>query len=97
MDSPLLLLCLDLLLQEDGILEELLRVAQRGVGRPHPLHGVQSILGVVVGPAKLLTKAADVLPAVNGRGQRLANVLGKAVEGQRGLVGADVLRKGERQ
>ena len=72
-----MLLIFYLLLQEDGVLEELLRVAQRGRRALHLADRFQSIFRVRVRPGELRVEAADVgAAALDRRGKRLANVLG---------------------
>ena len=86
---------LDLLLQRDGILQQLLAVPERGPRPLHPPHGLQPILRVVVGPGQLRVERAHLAALVDGRREGLAHVLCQPVEGQRRLVGADVQVLGE--
>lgn len=89
-DLPSLLLIFDLLLQENGIFEQFLGLTQDGRGPFHGPHRVQSMLRVAMRAIELLMESSDLGPTLNRGRQGLTHVLGQAIQGQRGLVGADV-------
>ena len=77
--------------EDEGVSEQLGRVGQGRSGLSDGSDGVESIVGACVGRVQVVFVPLDLgLPLLDRRRECLADVLGQSVEGQRGLVGADV-------